>query len=205
MAYRNAQNAYRALVAVAQGQGGYVTARQAQRAGFAYSHLAYHVGAGNLTRVGHGLYRVPEIPRSEHDQVLRLVLASRDRIGRPQAVVSHESALALHELSDVIPASVHLTVPPGWRKAPAAGATVHRAPLGTADSEEWEGFSVTTPLRTLLDVAGERRPSCSRLGRAVRDALSRGLVRRSELTAALRASDDPKLRERLMAALPSRR
>jgi predicted transcriptional regulator of viral defense system len=205
MAYRNAQTAYRTLVQVAQGQGGYVTAQQARRAGFDYSHLAYHVRVGNLTRAGHGLYRLPEIPSSEHDQVLRLVLGSRNRSGQAQAVVSHASALALHQLSDVIPTSTHLTVPPSWRKAPPAGATIHRGAVPPSDVEEWDGFSVTTPLRTLVDVAAERRLSREQLGRAVADALSRGLVRRSELTATLRATDDEKLRERLTAAMPSRR
>src|SRR5689334_19100432 len=102
MTYRDAQTAWRRLVAVAQRQGGYVTAKQARRAGFDYSHLAYHAGAGNLVRAGHGLYRVPELARSPHDQLVRLVLWSRGRDDRPQAVVSHDSALALHELSDAI-------------------------------------------------------------------------------------------------------
>jgi predicted transcriptional regulator of viral defense system len=205
MVYRDAQTAYRALVAIAQTQGGYFSAKQAQRAGFQASHLSYHLRAGNITRAGHGLYRLPEIPVSEHDQLIRLTLASRNRGERPQAVVSHASALVLHQLSDTLPVSVHLTVPPSWRRPTPPGVVLHRRVLSVQDAEEWEGFRVTTPLRTLLDVALDGRPGREQLGRAVQDALSRGLVRRSEIRAALATLPDSASRTRLAAALPRRR
>ena len=53
MPYRDAQDVWTALLAAARPQGGYVTARQAAAAGFAASHLSYHLRAGNLERVGH--------------------------------------------------------------------------------------------------------------------------------------------------------
>lgn len=205
MTYRDAQTAYRRLVAVAQRQGGYVTAKQARKAGFDYSHLAYHAGAGNLARAGHGLYRVPELPRSAQDQLVRLVLWSRGRDDRPQAVVSHDTALALHELSDAIPTRVHLSVPAGFRKRAPRGCVLHRAKLDVADAENWEGLRITTPLRTLIDLADEGRFGREQLGRAVEDALARGLVRRSQIAAALRVPDAPATRERLAEALAARR
>jgi predicted transcriptional regulator of viral defense system len=205
MAYRDAQTAYRRLVAVAQRQGGYVTAKQARKAGFDYSHLAYHVGVGNLSRAGHGLYQLPELPRSPHDQFVRLVLWSRDRDDRPQAVVSHDSALALHELSDAIPTRIHLSVPISFRKRAPRGCVLHRACLGAADVQDWEGLRVTTPLRTLIDLADEGRFGREQLGRAVEDALARGAVRRNQIEAALREPDAPASRARLAEALAARR
>src|SRR5687768_11163993 len=114
MKYRGAQEARHALHAVAATQGGYFTSAQAREAGYSYPHLAYHVRTGNFLRVGHGLYRLPEVPATEHDDLVRWTLWSRGRDDVPQAVVSHASALALHGLSDVIPTKVHLTVPPAF-------------------------------------------------------------------------------------------
>jgi predicted transcriptional regulator of viral defense system len=67
MAYRPTKATLRKLLSLAQGQGGYFTAKQAAEIGYDYPHLDYHVGAGNFERVGHGVYRLPEIPVSEHD------------------------------------------------------------------------------------------------------------------------------------------
>src|SRR5439155_7104150 len=112
---RSTREASRQLLALAVEQGGYFTAKQAEEAGYDYSHLNYHVACGNFTRVGHGLYRLPELPPAEQDDLIRLALWSRNREDQPQAVVSHESALVLHELSELLPAQIHLTVPPGFR------------------------------------------------------------------------------------------
>lgn len=201
MSYRDGRTAYRRLLATAQRQAGYVTARQARRAGFGYSHLACHVGAGNLRREGHGLYRLPEVPRSAHDQFVRLVPWSRGRDDRPRAVVSHDTALMLHELSDALPSRVHLSVPAGFRKRAPRGCVLQVARLAADDTEAWEGLRVTTPLRTLLDVADEGQLSREQLGRAVEDALARGLVRRRQLEVAVRAAGAPATRAHLAEAL----
>ncbi len=201
MAYRDAQTAYRALLASASLQGGYVTAKQAAAAGFGYSHLTYHVQAGNLERVARGLYRLPEVTPSEHDQLIRLTLLTRRRDDVPPATVSHATALALHELSDVLPRKVHLTVPPGWRQRPPDGCVLHRMDLADDEQEEWEGFRVTTPLRTLMDVAAEPRFPQEQLDLAVDDALRQGLVTRSGMQRALRDARTEAARERLATAL----
>jgi len=170
-------------------QGGYFTAKQAKKAGYSYSHLDYHVAAGNFERVEHGLYRLTSLPPSEHDDMVRLSLWSRDRNDEPQAVVSCESALVLHGLSELLPGEIHLTVPPKFRKAAAAGCVLHKATLVPSDIEERAGFRVTTPQRTLLDVAAGRVPQ-EQLEKAVAEALSRGLVRKRKLIEA--AQENPR-------------
>jgi hypothetical protein len=76
---------------------------------------------------------------------------------------------------------------------------LHRAVVSDADVEQREGFAVTTPLRTLLDVAAGQTVTGEQLGRAVDDALQRGLVRKSNLEAAAKASPDTaRLLRRLM-------
>lgn len=188
MAYRDPHHSHRALHAIAVAQGGYFTAKQAADAGYGYTHLAYHLKAGNFERADHGLYRIVTIPPAEHDDLIRLSLWSRNRSDVPQAAVSHETALSLHQLSDVLPRRIHLTVPRTFRKEPPANCVLHRATLSRADVEPREGFSLTTPLRTLLDVAGARTVTDEQLGRAVEDALERGLVRKSKLEAAVRGA-----------------
>jgi predicted transcriptional regulator of viral defense system len=177
---RSTREAARSLAALAHEQGGYFTAKQAEQVGYGYRHLDYHETAGNFERVGHGLYRLPEVPRAEHDDLIRLSLWSRNQQDEPQAVASHETALVLHGLGGLLPGAVHLTVPAGFRKKPPAGCVFHRAALPPADIEERAGFRVTTPLRTLLDAAAGG-VSQEELGKAVVEALSRGLVRRKAI------------------------
>jgi predicted transcriptional regulator of viral defense system len=177
----------RSLFSKALEQGGYFTAKQAREAGYDYPHLDYHVSTGNFERVEHGLYRLTSLPPGEHDDLVRLTLWSRDRRDEPQAVVSHESALVLHDLSELLPAEIHLTVPPTFRKAPPAGCVLHKVRLAPKDIEERAGFRVTVPTRTFLDVAASGVPE-EQLQKAVADALARGLVRRNKLLEAAKRS-----------------
>jgi predicted transcriptional regulator of viral defense system len=186
MTYRDPHDAIRALHGLATAQGGYFTAKQAASVGYDYPHLAYHLKAGNFERAGHGLYRIVTIPVADHDDLIRLHLWSRDRHDAPAAVVSHASALFLHQLSDVLPRQTHLTVPPGFRKALPKGCVLHKAVLSGTEIEPREGFAVTTPLRTLLDCATDTSVSEEQLAKAVEDATARGMVRPSKLQEAVK-------------------
>lgn len=186
---RSSRQSARTLTVLAQTQGGYFTTKQAATAGYGYRHLDYHETVGNFERVAHGLYRLPTVPIAEHDDLIRLTFWSRNQKDEPQAVVSHESALVLHELTDLLPNRIHLTVPPTFRKSAPNGCALHKATLASADIEEREGFYVTTPLRTLLDAASSGM-SQEQLNVAVRDALTRGLIRRKALENVARKSPD---------------
>jgi predicted transcriptional regulator of viral defense system len=194
---RSTRETARTLLAKALEQAGYFTAKQAMSAGYDYSHLDYHVSTGSFERVDHGLYRLTSLPVGENNDLIRLSLWSRNRQDQPQAVVSHESALVLHDLTEILPGFVHLTVPPRFRKDPPVGCVLHKASLATADVEERTGFRVTTPLRTLVDVA-TGAISREQLEKAVAEALTRGLVRRTKLLTAARK--DPRL-HRIMEIL----
>src|SRR6266536_2147116 len=137
----------RALARIAAQQAGYFSAAQALEVGYSYQVQWYHVRRGDWLRVDRGIYRLPDWPTSQHEDLVRWTLWSRWR-----AVVSHETALSVHELGDVMPARVHLTVPPSFRmRAPAV--VIHKALLDPSDMEQFEGFSVTTPVRSILDAA----------------------------------------------------
>lgn len=197
---RSTREAARTLLAKVQEQGGYFTAKQAKESGYDYPHLEYHVSTGSFERVEHGLYRLTSVVPGESDDLIRLSLWSRNRDDEPQAVVSHESALVLHDLTELLPKETHVTVPPRFRKHPPEGCVIHKSILRSGDVEEWTGFRVTTPLRTLLDVAAGAINE-DQLEKAVADALTRGLVRRRKLVEA--ASQDPRL-NRLKRVLKDR-
>ena len=190
-----------ALYKVAAGQGGYFTAAQARAAGYEYSQQHYHCNRGNWQRVERGIFRLRDFPPGEREDLIRWSLWSRNQKGVPQAVISHDTALTVHNLSDVMPGRVHLTVPRGFRKRLPAGCILHFASLTEEEIESRPGYSVTTPLRTLIDVAGSAL-SQEHLDAAVREALERGLVFRSRLGT---ARCEPATRMRLERALESSR
>jgi len=170
------QDARRSLLALAGAQSGYFTAAQALRSGYAYPTQKFHVDHGNWARVDRGIFRLPEWPASPADSLIRWSLWARGR-----AVVSHDTALAAHELGDANPAAVHLTVPPNFRsKSP--GVRLHRGELPAEDILERGGYRITTPLRTLLDVATGNLDT-DQLATAIADALEAGLVTRWQLLA----------------------
>jgi predicted transcriptional regulator of viral defense system len=177
---RDPQENAQALYQIAASQGGYFTAAQARVAGYTYRQQHYHSSRGNWLRIDRGLFRLRDFPPGEREDLIRWSLWSRDQKGMPQAVVSHDTALTVHDLSDIMPERVHLTVPRGFRKRVPAGCILHHGSLAEEEIEPRPGYSVTTPLRTLIDVAGSAL-SQEHLDAAVKEALERGLVRRSVL------------------------
>jgi predicted transcriptional regulator of viral defense system len=194
---RDPQENTEQLHQIATAQGGYFTSAQAVKVGYAYSQQHFHVSRGTWLRIERGLFRLRDFPSTDREDLIRWSLWSRDQQGVPQAVVSHDTALAVHELSDVMSARVHLTVPRRFRKNVLAGCVLHRASLASDDVEARVGYRLTTPLRTLLDVA-DSPLSQEHLDAAIRDALNRGLVRRVGLAA---APCSPVARQRLNRAL----
>ena len=99
-------------------------------------------------------------------------------------VFSHQTALALHGLSDVLPGQLHLTLPAGWRhrrfRVPS-GVVLHHAVV-PLDERAWFGpVPVTSPSRTLSDCA-RAFVSPELLRQAAQQALRRGLVVKGELS-----------------------
>lgn len=177
------------LYDIAERQAGYFTASQALAAGYSRASQHYQHKTGNWRREGHGIYRLERFPHMPDEHYVRLMLWSRDRAGHLQAAVSHATALQAYELSDVMPASIHLTVPKGFRKQPPAGVQLHRQDLPASDVTERDGYRITTPLRTLLDAAASSL-SAEHLATAVQDALDQGLVRKRLLEEAIEHSPD---------------
>ena len=98
--------------------------------------------------------------------------------GAEDVTVSHTSALALFELSDIIPDSIHLTVPRSRRHLPhLPGVTFHTStrPPRTGHIMHRDGLPVTTPARAIIDSA-EFGAGPEQIEMAIGQALARGLT-----------------------------
>lgn len=178
------------LFELADAQGGYFTAAQARILGYLKQYQQHHRETGAWQGVTRGVFRLRDYPQTDYEQLVQLTLWSHNRQGQAQAVVSHETALRFYELSDVQPDKVHLTVPASFRKVPPAFAVLHKGRLDPYDVQAFNGFSVTKPLRTLLNVA-QSHLSPEHLGTATAQALQRGLVRRKALKDLMEITDLP--------------
>lgn len=166
---------FQELSALADAQAGYFTAAQALELGYSYPTQHHHTRQGSWQRTRHGLYRLSTYPLSQYEHLAELSLWSRNRQGEPQAVVSHHTALAFYELSDLLPEQVHLSVPRGFRKAVPLGVILHPTDLQAGEKQTEHGFQVTSVLRTLQDMAATDL-SPELLEQAINEALERGLI-----------------------------
>lgn len=158
----------------AYSQDGYFTTAQARAFGFSRQLLAHHVRSGRYERVRRGLYRLTGFPGSSSEEVRAKWMA----VGTERALVSHESALELHGLSDVFPTAVHLLVARSDRGIkPPAGVVIHttNTPWAPAEVTTIDGIRTTTPSRTILDAA-TAGTAPEQIETAVRQALDQGLV-----------------------------
>ena len=165
-----------ALYLAAEQQSGYFAAAQARLAGFSRSLLSYHVHSGRFVRVKPHVYRLVQFPASLHEDLYAAWL----ELGA-KAVVSHDSALALYDLSDLLPAQVHLTVPrTASRRHP--GIRLHTKRLSPQEITRFGVLPVTTIRRTLVDV-GAAGVADEQVRLAISQALRRGLIAREDLLA----------------------
>lgn len=164
----------------AAAQEGFFTTEQAADAGYSAQLLAHHIKSGMVARIRRGIYRIKHYVASEHEELVVAWLWSQQ-----QGVLSHETALALHNLSDVLPNRIHLSLPSAWRKRRfrvPPNVLLHHADVPSSD-RAWVGpVPVTNPARTLNDcaVAGT---SLDFLRQAAQQALRRGIVTRTQVGA----------------------
>jgi predicted transcriptional regulator of viral defense system len=166
------------LFETAAGQSGYVTTKQAADAGYSTQLLRKHIHAGRVIRLQRGIYRLVHFPVGEHEELVTAWLWSEQA-----GVISHQTALALQGLSDVLPAQVHLTLPAAWRKRRfrvPPGVVLHHADVAPEDRTWFSAVPITNPRRTLNDCAREGL-SPEMLRQAAQQALRRGLVTKPEL------------------------
>ncbi len=162
-----------ALFGVAQAQSGYFTTGQAAAAGYSPQLLRKYLGSGKVTRMRRRIYRLVYFPASEHEDLVALWLWAEQA-----GVFSHETALALHDLSDVLPSKIHMTIPSSWRRRRLripTGLVLHYADISDIDRAGFSAVPITSPRRTLRDCV-EANVSPELVRQAVLQARRRGLI-----------------------------
>jgi len=156
----------------AQHQYGFLTPDDARELDIDPTQLRLMASRDTLEHLGHGLYRMPAVQPNELDAYMEAVL----RTGR-RGVISHETALDLYELCDVNPASIHLTVPKGFRtrKQLPTAYQLHQADLSPDEVSSHEGIPIVTAERAIRGGV-ERALGWHLIDQAIRNARGRGLI-----------------------------
>ncbi|MEJ2267085.1 MAG: hypothetical protein P8X95_26880 [Anaerolineales bacterium] len=171
---------YDRLYEIAESQAGYFAAHQARQVGFTWERLSSNAKNGRFLRVAQGIYRLAHFPGSPYEDLVVAWL----RTGK-DSVISHESALALYNLSDVLPGKVHVIVPRTASRR-RRGIRLHTSRLNPDDVTVREGLPVTTVPRTIADVILSGLAD-EHIKNAIHEALQRGLVTRENLLAVARS------------------
>lgn len=167
---------YDQLYETAESQAGYFTAKQARKHGFSWERLSDNVKRGRFLRIFRGIYRLTHFPSSSHEDLFVAWL----RTG-PNSIISHESALTIYELSDVLPGEVHVIIPrTASRRRP--GLRLHTNRLRPEEITNRQGLPITTATRAIADVAVDGLAE-EQIVQAIQEALQRGLTTREDLMA----------------------
>lgn len=174
---------YDKVLEAAADQHGYVTTAQARMLGIHGDTIRKMAARDALKRVSWGVYRVPTFPPSLFSHYMEACLWPAGVVG----AISHESALAIRELSDVNPSKVHLTVPKNFRvrREIPRHLVVHNADLAAEELASVEGVPTTTVRRAIED--------CHR--KHLGPALLRQAIEEGQRQGYLRADDVRELRE----------
>ena len=172
-----------ALFQRASDRQGVFTLDDARQSGYSQPLVHHFVRTGRFQRVGRGVYRIAEYPQSATDR-----LAELSALLGPDAILSHESALALYPVSDVAPSEYHFTVPRSKRytRPPAADVVIHTVSdlIDPRDIVKRHGFKTTSLARSIVDSA-RAGTAPEQIQAAVTAGLSRGLLREPDLRRAL--------------------
>jgi predicted transcriptional regulator of viral defense system len=165
---------YDLLYETAESQAGYFTAQQAKEVGFSWERLSSNVKNEKFLRISRGIYRLTHFPGSPYEDLFVAWL----RTGQ-HSTISHESALSIYELADVLPGKIHVIVPRTASRR-REGICLHTNRLGAEEITTREGLPVTTVARTIADVSISGL-SEELISKAIREALQRGLTTQGEL------------------------
>ena len=186
----------REIAARATRQYGVITRRQLAATGLGPSAIDRRVRHGRLIVLYRGVYAVGHTALRAEGRMLAAVLA-----GGPGAVLSHASAAFAWRLRRSSARLIDVTVPTGAGRARRrADLRVHRrADLGTDEVTTRGGIPITTPARTLLDLAGGQ--SRRTIERAIDEAEVLGLFDLRALRAVVEAHPNAQGARRLAAVL----
>lgn len=149
-------------------QLGVIARHQALELGLSPSAIARLLASGEWVPLCRGVYLVATFPRSQRQRLLGACLFFGD-----DAVVSHRSAGRLWQLDGVASARPEITLARSGRAA-FPGVRIHRSRVEATDRRSIDGIPVTSPERTLIDLAAVLDGAALEL--ALEDAFRRGLT-----------------------------
>lgn len=163
--------AYNALREQAVEQGGYVTTRDAAAIGLNPRVLHKMHSRGVLQQISRGVFRFPDVVVTALDPYVEASLWPLEVRG----VLSHATALDLHDLCDINPSRIHVTVPHSFRTTRQLPPVLelHREDLPPEDRSWHEGIPIVTVRRAILG-AIDHNVGWSLLEQAIETARSRG-------------------------------
>lgn len=173
------RTAERSLAVLSRRQHGVFSRDQATRAGFSTTTIDRHLATGRWRLLLPGVMAAATTPASWEMRAMAVVLAVGGEV-----VLARQSAARLHGLDLPPGVSRDLAVLVRTRTFPTlpAGITVHRTRrLPDTHVERDRVLPVTTPARTICDLAGQVGPTALRrtVAHAVRNDLSDALTLRT--------------------------
>ena len=170
---------YNTLATIAVEQQGLVTPADAREAGLDPHRLVDMERRGTIKRVARGVYRFPLLESNpELGQLAEATLWANRR-----GTLSHDTALDLHELCDINPAHIHITIPTMYRlqKPVPKLYRIHRSDLEKGERTFYEGIPIVTPDRAIAEGI-ETGVRADLLRQAIDTARRRGMVRGPQLS-----------------------
>jgi predicted transcriptional regulator of viral defense system len=167
----------RVLREVGAANHGVASRRLLRRRGIAANSIDRMVRTGRLLVLRRGLYQIGPLPAAHAPEAAAVLGCG------PESRVSHTSAAAMHDVlhSNRAHKSVEVTVPRRRRRR-VEGVRIHRVrDLIPDEVTTVDGIPVTTPARTLLDIA--ETLASREVEQALAEALRRRLVTRGEMRA----------------------
>lgn len=166
------------LFDLVQIQNGYFTAKQAIICGYKNKNFPYYVKKGYWIPIIRGIYRLKKFPPSQEEEYVLWSLWIGLQEENPIGVYSHITALNYYEISEVVPSKMDITLPPNYRttrKFPGV-LRVFREKLSKKDVNRIGSFSVTTPEKTLIDLAKHEMMDRDQFARCVLLAYKKGYI-----------------------------
>lgn len=145
---RDVHSSWHAIVALGERQHGVVTRSQVTALGLPDQAIARRIRGGRLHRVHRGVYAVGRPSLTDRGRLFAAVISCG-----ATAAASHSSAAALIGLLQWRRPRIDVTVESGGGRRRRGALIIHRSRLEPADVTQIDAIRVTTPARTILDLA----------------------------------------------------
>jgi predicted transcriptional regulator of viral defense system len=181
-------HSYQSLVHKAATQGGLFTSAQAEALGISRPQQKRYKDSGEWIREMRGIYRLNALPNEDpvRSQYFHWMLWSIGRNGKLESAFAYETVFAIFNLSDLMPAKIHLSVPKNFRRSIVPNVLrLHHEDREIRDIIDHEGLRVVRPFIAIVEMIREERVSVEHIEKGFKDAFRKGLIREIDLADAI--------------------